>query len=183
MSLYPPLTITWVNGFLLILPMLALRFCLPALIRKQALAELDYFPPVQGGEQLALKVYFVSNTFLVFSPLLAKIDPVPGFKVGSWSIYLSGLLILSLGLIGYCRQEGLKTRGIYKYSRNPICVGYFVVFLGTALLISSRLHLLLTIIYQFAVHGLILSEERWCLAEFGEIYLEYYKSTARYFAI
>ena len=183
MFLYPPLTITWANGFLLILPMLALRFGLPALISRESLTELDYFPPVQGGEQLALKVYFVTNTFLVFSPLLAKIDPLPGFKVGSWIIYLSGILILSLGLIGYSRQKGLKTAGIYKYSRNPICVGCLVVFLGTALLISSWFHLLLTIIYQAAVHGLILSEERWCLDEFGETYRKYCSTTARYFII
>lgn len=180
MSFYPPLVIAWSNGFLLIIPLLALRYGLPALQRKNALAELDYFPPVQGPERLALKTYFLSNTFLVFSPLLAEIKPAPGFKLAGWTVYLGGLIILALGLISYCQQEGLKTGGIYRYSRNPLCVGYLFLYLGTALLISSWFHLLLTIVYQTAVHGLILSEERWCMREYGASYQEYSNSVPRY---
>lgn len=181
MNIYPPLRFVLLNGFLLTLPMLALRFGIPALMNKKALAELDYFPPVQGREKLALKVYFISNTFLIFSPALAEIQPAGAIKAGGWVVYLIGVVILAMSLRDYCRQEGLKTGGIYHVSRNPLCMGYLGVFLGTALLISSWFHLVLTVIYQIAVHGLILSEERWCLEAFGEEYYQYFKNTPRYF--
>ncbi len=180
---YPPLAFTWWNGFLLILPLLIVRFGLPLLMRVEALTELDYFPPVRGREQLALKVYFCSNTYLIFSPLLAEIKPAPGIRLLGWTVYLIGMIVLVLGLVSFCQQQGLKTRGIYQYSRNPICVGYLFIFLGTALLILSWFHLLLTIVYQIAVHGLILSEERWCLAQYGKPYQEYLGAVPRYFII
>lgn len=180
MNIYPPVRFVLLNGFLLTLPMLVLRFGIPALLNKKALAELDYFPPVQGMEKLALKVYFISNTFLIFSPLLAEIQPAETIKVGGWITYLLGIVLLAVSLIDFCQQNGLKTGGIYRLSRNPICMGYVLIFLGTALLISSWFHLVLTVIYQIAVHGLILSEERWCLEAFNEEYYQYFKDTPRY---
>lgn len=181
MNIYPPIRFVLLNGFVLTLPMLILRFGIPALMKKEALAELDYFPPVQGLEKLALKIYFISNTFLIFSPLLAKVESVGTYQIMGWVIYLTGILVLGVSLIDYCRQEGLKTSGIYRYSRNPICVGYLLIFVGTALLISSWFHLALTFIYQISVHWLILSEERWCLENFSNKYQEYINRVPRYF--
>ena len=181
MTIYPPIRFSLLNGFLLTLPMLILRFGIPALMKKEALAELDYFPPVQGSERLALKAYFLSNTFLIFSPILAEISPGESLKILGWVIHILGVLVLGFSLVDYCRQEGLKTTGLYRFSRNPICMGYLLIFLGTTLLISSWFHLALTIIYQISVHWLILSEERWCLENFGEGYQEYINRVPRYF--
>lgn len=183
MNIYPPIKLGLLNGFLLTLPMLLLRFGVPALIKKEALAELDYFPPVQGLEKLALKVYFISNTFLIFSPLLAEISSRGVLRSTGGMIYLMGVLVLGISLVEYSRQEGLKSRGIYRYSRNPICMGYLLIFLGSSLLISSWFHLALTVIYQISVHWLILSEERWCLENFGVSYQEYIRCVPRYFII
>ena len=183
MYLYPPVRLVLLNGFLLTLPMIVLRYGIPALVNKETLSELAYFPPVQGPEKIALKVYFISNTFLLFSPLLSAIDSTEGFRTAGWVIYLAGVLLLGISLLDYCRQQGLKTAGIYRYSRNPICVGYLLIFLGTALLISSWFHLALTIIYQISVHWLILSEERWCLENFGKEFQDYLDRVPRYFII
>lgn len=180
MYIYPPLRFGWGNGFMLIVPLLVLRFGIPILMKKAALAELDYFPPRYGGEKLALKIYLVTNTFLIFSPLLAEIRAAPGLVFIGWLIYLSGVVFLALALIDYCQQDGLRTAGLYGYSRNPVYMGYLGIFLGTGLLISSWTHLLLTVIYQVAVHGLILSEERWCLEKFGPSYQSYLNSVPRY---
>ena len=183
MILYPTLKLVFLNGFLLILPMLGLRYGIPALMNKKALAESDYFPPVVGPERWALYLYFASNTFLIFSPLLAEIRSTSAFNFYGWLFYLVGILVLAISLADFSRQKGLKKAGIYRYSRNPICLGYFFIFLGTSLLITSWFHLILSLIYQVAVHWLILSEERWCLDRYGESYQEYFTSVARYFII
>ena len=181
MSLYPPIRFVLLNGFLLTLPMMVLRFGIPALLNKDALPELAYFPPVEGQEKIALKVYFISNTFLLFSPLLSAIESNGYLGTAGWTIHLVGVILLGISLFDYCRQEGLKTKGIYRYSRNPMCVGFFLIFLGTALLISSWFHLVLAVIYQLAVHWLILSEERWCLESFGPDFQDYCINVPRYF--
>jgi protein-S-isoprenylcysteine O-methyltransferase Ste14 len=181
MEIYPTITFTVLNGFLLIIPLLGLRFGLPALIRKEALSELDHFPPVIGFERIALKVYFITNTFLIFSPLLAHIRGGSIFSWIGWGIYAIGVLLLAVSLLNFSTSAGGLTRtGVYRLSRNPMYVGYFLIFIGIALLIGSWFHLAVTLIYQVAVHFLILSEERWCQATFGEELKEYKRKVRRY---
>ena len=180
MFIYPPVTFSLLNGFLLMIPLLALRFGIPALIRKDALGALAFFPPVRGFERIALKVYFVTNTYLIFSPLLARIQTGTRLSAFGLIIYGLGLTLLSLALIEFSMSDGIRQEAIYRFSRNPVCFGYFLIFIGTSLIIGSWLHLGLTVVYQVAVHGLILSEERWCLENFGRTYRDYLDKTPRY---
>lgn len=183
MAFYPALVFSMLNGFLLIIPMLGLRFGLPAIIRKESLAELAFFPPVRGLEKLALKTYFITNTFLIFSPIMAAIQLNTSFAIFGLAIYSFGIIVMTFSLVNFSRTAKIKRSGIYRFSRNPMCIGYFLVYIGMALLIASWLHLFLTVIYQIAVHGLILSEERWCLEKFGEEYQDYLENVPRYYLI
>ena len=144
---------------------------------------LDYIPPVQGLEKAALKIYFISNTFLVFSPLLAIIQTESTPVKTGWVIYLVGLGIQFISMVQYCRENGLKKNGVCRFSRNPVCVGYFLIYIGTALLIGSWFHLILTLLYQASVHSLIFSEERWCREIFGEDFRSYQEKTPRHILI
>ena len=180
MDLYPKLTLTLLNGFLLTIPMLGSRFGIPALLRKEALQELDYFPPVAGFEQYALKAYFITNTFLVFSPIAARIQSGTLWTSLGWIIYLVGLTLFIISIIHYCKTPGLKQTGLYRISRNPMVIGYFMIYLGISFVIGSWFNLLLTILYQIAVHWLILSEERWCTDKFGLPYQQYLQTVRRY---
>lgn len=182
MSIYPSLELTVLNGFLLIIPLLGLRFGIPALVGRSALAALDHFPPLMGKERLALKVYLVSNTFLFFSPLLARIATGTTWQLSGWVCYALGLIVLGLALWNFSTASGgLIQSGVYRCSRNPIYLGYFFIFIGVSLLIGSWFHLALTLVYQVAVHFLILSEERWCQVTFGEQFLVYRQKVRRYF--
>lgn len=59
-------------------------------------------------------------------------------------------------------------------------IGYFVVFLGCAMLTRSMVLLELVLVFQLSAHWIILAEERWCLAEMGELYMEYAQRVRRY---
>lgn len=182
MFFYPKITLTLLNGFLLVLPMLLLRFGVPALVHREALVALDHFPPVLGRERIALKIYLVTNTFIVFSPLLAHIISGTPWQLVGWFSYALGMAVLGLGLWNFSTGCGsLMLTGMYRFSRNPIYMGYFLIFIGVALLIGSWFHLALTLVYQVAVHYLILSEERWCQTTYGQPYLQYLKQVRRYF--
>lgn len=74
----------------------------------------------------------------------------------------------------------MKETGLYRLSRNPMYVAYFICFLGMALLTRSVLFLGLVAVFQISAHWVILAEERWCLEQFGERYRRYMGKVRRY---
>jgi protein-S-isoprenylcysteine O-methyltransferase Ste14 len=181
MSFYPSITLAYLNGFILMIPLLALRFGIPALLSGAASARLDYFAPLVGKERAARVVYLVSNTFLIFSPLFARVVIRGPQAIAGLVFYALGIALLAVSLWNFsATSSGLVRAGVYRFSRNPIYLAYFLIFIGTALLIVSWFHLALTLVYQVSVHVLILSEERWCCQTFGEAYSAYQSQVPRY---
>ena len=97
-------------------------------------------------------------------------------------VYIIGMILYIQSIIDFSKpqESGMNKNGLYKYSRNPMYVAFFLYFLGCSLLINSFFYLIILIILQISVHFLILSEERWCIKEFGEEYKEYMKKVRRY---
>ena len=52
------------NGFYLLLPLLAIRFGLLSIINKKAIQRAGYFAPVQGWEKISYYIYQLSNIVL-----------------------------------------------------------------------------------------------------------------------
>ena len=59
-------------------------------------------------------------------------------------------------------------------------VAYFLFFTGCALLTQSPLLFAFVLVFQVAAHWIVLSEERWCIRQFGEAYRQYMKTVRRY---
>ncbi|WP_436416701.1 methyltransferase family protein, partial [Petrimonas sp.] len=70
--------------------------------------------------------------------------------------------------------------GLYRYSRNPMYVSFFIYFLGICLLVESWWYAAILMLFQLSVHYLILAEERWCIQQFGDDYKQYMKEVRRY---
>ena len=183
MDFIPSINLTFINGFLLIIPMFIIRFGLPYLINPESLPKLQYFPEVIGVERIALRVYFITNTFIIFSPIIFPVVfNFNTFYIGI-CIYSIGILFFILSIISFSQNSSFTHKGIYKLSRNPMYIGYLGIFLGTAIVINSIFHITIVIIYQAAVHFLILSEERWCKKQFGSKYEKYLEDVPRYFLL
>ena len=181
MKFLPEIGIFWMNGFLFILPMLLIRLKLPKLMKRQTSNKLDYFPPVIGVERIALKAYFILNITLVFSPLLFRVRFENTIIDSAFIIcYTLGIILLTLSVITLSENNTITTKGIYKYSRNPMYIAYFLIYLAVGLSVGSILYIAIAIIYQIAVHFLILSEERWCRENFKEAYKAYCAKVNRY---
>jgi len=73
-------------------------------------------------------------------------------------------------------------KGLYRVSRHPTYVAYFIYFSGCVLLTNSLVLFILLIVFQVSAHWIILSEERWCVKEFGQEYIEHMKKARRYFS-
>lgn len=170
------------NGFLLMLPLFLIRFGLLGLIYKKALSRAAYFAPLEGNEKTAYGFYQIANVFIILYPFALKIQTeLPLFFI-ALSVYIAGIGVLIFSTISFARPNpnGININGIYKISRNPMYVGYYIYYLGCVLLTHSWLLLISLIIFQISTHWIILSEERWCIHEFGNEYRSYMDRVRRY---
>jgi len=85
-------------------------------------------------------------------------------------------------MINYSKPKinGINLNGLYRVSRNPMYIAYFIYFLGCVFLTQSWILLVLLICFQISAHWIILSEERWCIKKFGEEYIKYMNRVRRY---
>jgi protein-S-isoprenylcysteine O-methyltransferase Ste14 len=68
----------------------------------------------------------------------------------------------------------LVTKGIYSYTRNPIYLGMALGYIGLSFLGDGVLSLVALPIVVAVIHyGVILREERYLEAKFGEVYRDY----------
>ncbi len=83
------------------------------------------------------------------------------------------------GLIPFDAATTLVKTGFYRYSRNPMYLGMFVMLSGVAFLTGSIGALLPVVFFILIIHNnFVLGEERFLEASFGQQYLDY-KSTVR----
>ena len=168
---------------LLLIPFLLIRFPFLAHLSKKSLSRAAHFAPVQGKEKIAYMIYQLSNLAVFITPFLLEIKfDFSVFFYAGIAIYLLGLALCAISMRGFARPDanGMNTKGLYRYSRNPMYVAYFVCFWGIAFLTKSMIFFLILVMFQTAAHWIILSEERWCLEKFGKSYQDYQDRVRRY---
>lgn len=171
------------KGILLLVPFFAVRFGFLSFLSKNAVQRAAYFPPMYGKEKAAYWIYQISNTAIIVYMCFLHIKA--GFF---WQFYLglccylTGLILCAASIYYFAAPSdaGVLMEGIYRWSRNPMYVSYFVLFAGCALLTQSVLLGGLVIVFQISSHWIILAEERWCIEKFGETYRQYMKKVRRY---
>ena len=172
------------NGILLLIPFLIIRFALLAILNPDAVRRAAHFAPMDGRERIAYYVYQVSNIgiFVYLAFLTVKADIQWLFILGLLC-YVAGLGLCAAVMFNFSTTDdiGLNRNGLYRFSRNPMYVAYFICFAGMALLTKSWLLMGMIAIFQVSAHWIILAEERWCMGKFGAVYTEYMKSVRRYF--
>lgn len=170
------------NARILMIPFFFIRFALVGSLSKEALRRAAYFAPLEGNEKKAIVPYQLSTIFLILYPNVLKIQTETPSIILALLVYILGNVILTLSAVSFSKPEesGVNTKGIYRISRNPIYLGYFLYFLGCVLLTKSVLLFIGLLVFQFSTHWIILSEERWCLSQFGEEYTQYMEKVRRY---
>jgi protein-S-isoprenylcysteine O-methyltransferase Ste14 len=182
MQILPEFSITWLNGFLLILPFVFIRLLVMKWVSPEGIKRAAFFPPLNNKEKPFMSVYMVTNLLAIFYPLLLSLKTgTLWFWIGL-PLYLLGLVFLVLSIIDFSKAPADKVieEGIYRYSRNPMYVAYDLIYFGIGIATAAWLYLLIVAIFQYTVHIMIISEERWCLQQFGEEYQSYTDSTRRY---
>lgn len=170
------------NGFLLLIPLILIRFGLMSILDKGALKRAALFAPVIGTEKIAYYFYQLANVLIFIYPFFIKIETASYWFYIGWATYVFGVFLCVISTLHFAKpaKNGLNVKGIYRISRNPMYVGYFIYFLGCVFLTQSFILFLILAIFQISAHWIILSEERWCIHNFGDEYRNYMKNVRRY---
>lgn len=171
------------NSFVLILPLLIIRFIVLKALNPDALKEAASFAPLVEKEKYAYYMCQLATILLLIVPFFLKIKWHSTSLFFGGIIYLVGIILVFFSTINFAasQQKRMRTEGLYRFSRNPMYVGYFFFFLGCVLLTVSILLFICLACFQISSHWIILSEERWCKEQFGGDYLVYQKKVRRYF--
>lgn len=170
-------------GFLLLLPFFLVRFGLLSLLSKEALKRAASFAPLMDHEKTAYGLYQISNVAIIVCLLFLRIAFAPSwlFYMGA-TAYAAGILLLAVSVVNFAApaENGINLNGVYRLSRNPMYVAYFICFMGCALLTQSLILFVFVLVFQITAHTIIRSEERWCIQKFGDTYRRYMESVRRY---
>ena len=150
---------------------------------KSAIKRASHFPPMIGVEKVAFLVYQMSTVaILVTMPFLEVQTNQALFFYTGIAVYIIGLILLSLATIDFSTpsDSGINQTGLYRLSRNPMYLAYFACFMGISSLVQSVVLLGIVCLFQISAHWIILSEERWCIEQFGAEYLLYMNKVRRY---
>ncbi len=125
---------------------------------------------------------------LVLGLVAQRVRPVPALPPGAARVL--GPLLVALGLVAlpaliafrrartsphpFHPATALVTGGPYQFSRNPMYLGLTLLYAGVALWANALWPLLLLPVVIAVMHqGVIVREERYLEATFGEEYREY----------
>lgn len=170
------------NGAVLLIPLVLIRYGLLAALSGDAYRRAAHYPPMAGRERIALWVYQLFTILLIASLFFLSIQAQgPWFYPGA-ALYAAAVALLAASTVHFANAspEGFCAAGLYRLSRNPMYVAYFLYFLGCALLTRSPLLLGMLIVFQASAHWIILAEERWCRQKFAGAYDEYARRVRRY---
>ena len=104
-------------------------------------------------------------------------------------LVVAGFVVLSLGFfyLGRSASVGLpeertelKTRGVYRISRNPMYFGGFLISAGSCFLFIHPVNFLLCAIYCVIHHAIVIREEQFLEKRFGQQWREYKRQVPRY---
>ena len=116
----------------------------------------------------------------------------PSFRIALISLIFAGtgVFIAIAGLINLGRSARFgipqektvfKNEGVYKFSRNPIYLGFNLLTIGSVIYHYHFMPVYIAAAYSMTVyHLIILGEERFLVKRFGKQYDRYLKNTRRY---
>ena len=126
-------------------------------------------------------IWGLATLYSIFLPL--KLGTL-WFSFG-FPIFFLGVMILAIATADFAVTPADKpiTQGTYAFSRHPLYLSSFIIYIGTAIATASWLFLLLGLANIFWVRTEARVEERYCLEKYGDSYRKYMKRTPRWLGI
>jgi protein-S-isoprenylcysteine O-methyltransferase Ste14 len=180
MSLIPEFEIGIYNAWILIIPLIIFWIGGVKFLFSKRMP--DYAPPSKKKDKilssLMVIIMFGSFIYSIFMPL--KLETI-WFSVGL-IVYVVGLVLIAITMINFTTTPMNKpvTKGVYSYSRNPMFIGWFLLYFGIAIACISWIYLLLTLFFILITVYLSPLEEAITLDHYGNTYKEYMERTPKW---
>jgi len=184
MSLIPEFALGLWNAWILVIPMLITFFFDVRVTAARESGKAGDFK-LTKRENIIMNAVFlpmiVSFVYAIFLPL----------QLGTIWLY-SGLLVFLFGMVftivtvlnfASSPKDEVITKGLYRFSRNPMYIGLLLMQFGVGIACSSWVYLLLTVVLMILLNAVLSSEERYCLYRYGDDYRKYVNSTPRWIGI
>ena len=168
-----PDSIGFYNAWLLAAVYLVLNFTYILLLPKYKLKDFIYVPRVKYISALNHLLYYAFLFFCIFSPL--KTGSV-WFFVGLF-VLIAGLFFYSFAMFSFAITEYNRptTKGIYRYSRHPVYVSFFMIACGISIASLSFVLLSIAVLHFLLTLKMMKAEETECKKKYKTEY-EIYKS-------
>jgi protein-S-isoprenylcysteine O-methyltransferase Ste14 len=130
---------------------------------------------------ISMPLWLLATAYSIFLPL--KLGTL-WFAIGL-TIFLIGLIVNIVATINFATipMNEPVTRGVYSYSRHPIYLALFLIYLSVSIASASWIFLLLTVLLAVEVSLSVVDEERYCLDKYGDSYREYKNKTSKWIGI
>jgi len=182
MSLTPAFEIGLWNAWIFTLYYVALGPILMSLINKEASKKLKESPQLSDTERklgnFGTVIWLGGLIYSIFVPLqLGRTWFYVGLPICSTALIMSTIILVNI--INTPPDEPF-TKGLYRYSRHPIYLSQFLLFLGIGVACASWIFLLFATLLISIQRILVVSEEWGCLEKYGDAYREYAIKTPRW---
>ena len=184
MELFPSHAIQVLNLFWFPMVYGVLSLIVMMKINQKAKKRILTFPKYKSKSNKFFSIVFM----LIFGKLIIIYTffvPIIFFTV----YFYIGIVIFSLGIISsvyamwtFSKADLLKpvTTGIYKYSRHPMQVMYYISWIGLGFISSSWIFVIYSFVFMLLAIPSLIAQENDCLERYGEEYLKYIKKTPRF---
>ena len=140
-----------------------------------------------------LIVTLIFGVILWWAPIPYKFSGNGIFIFLSVLLFLMGALVSILGVLEFKKvkttvnpmspegSNNLAVRGIYKYTRNPMYVGFLLWLLSFGILLRNPVSLIVIVLFVIYMNMFQITPEENTLEEkFGEEYIKYKKNVRRW---
>jgi len=180
MSLVPAFEIGVWNAWILAIVFLSSAI-LPDLIFKDFTKKMGHDDEAKKISIFTRILFFILLICTIFLPL--KLGTV-WFYTGL-SIYILGFIIGIIAIANVASTPLGKpfTKGVYRYSRNPMYLCMIIVFVGIGIASASWFYLLLSAIFIVMTYFNVVVEERLTQDKLGNAYRDYMDRTPKWLGI
>jgi protein-S-isoprenylcysteine O-methyltransferase Ste14 len=184
MSFVPAFELGLWNAWILVIPMLIIFFFDVRVTAARESGKAGDFQ-LTKKENIIMDAVFlpmvISFIYAIFLPLQLGTT----WLYSGLIIYIFGIFFTIVTLLNFASspKDKVITKGLYRFSRNPMYIGMLLIQIGLGIACSSLLYLLLTIVLMILLNAVSPSEERYCFYRFRDEYREYMNKTPRWIGI
>ena len=127
-------------------------------------------------------IYMVALVILVAYSIFLPLKLGTGWFYAGLVIYLVGLVMFLVAVVNVAKTPAGQpfTRGMYRFSRNPMYLSFFITFMGVGIASASWVFLSLSGVIMVLQTIYISFEEQSCIELYGKEYKEYMNKTPRW---